>query len=160
MTTRKTYPPWSEKELETLKELYPDNDNEYIGRLLNRTPGSVKIRAVWNGCRKSYEFIQRRRMTTDNKPRKMVGCIPNPLPVMQVYNFKVKSPKNLPYSAFTIKSTFYARLILHTFTHISVKICSFVCPLFVHCLSIVCPKFKVYAYIFYRDQREERAAGR
>ncbi len=54
MTTRKTYPPWSEKELETLKELYPDNDNEYIGRLLNRTPGSVKIRAVWNGCRKSY----------------------------------------------------------------------------------------------------------
>lgn len=46
MTTRKTYPPWSEKELETLKELYPDNDNEYIGRLLNRTPGSVKIRAV------------------------------------------------------------------------------------------------------------------
>lgn len=45
MTTRKTYPPWSEKELETLKELYPDNDNEYIGRLLNRTPGSVKIRA-------------------------------------------------------------------------------------------------------------------
>lgn len=28
MTTRKTYPPWSEKELETLKELYPDNDNE------------------------------------------------------------------------------------------------------------------------------------
>lgn len=30
MTTRKTYPPWSEKELETLKELYPDNDNEYI----------------------------------------------------------------------------------------------------------------------------------
>ena len=71
------------------------------------------------------------------------------LHAMQVYNFKVKSPKNLPYSAFTIKSTFYARLILHTFTHISVKICSFVCP-----------KFKVYAYIFYRDQREERAAGR
>ena len=84
MTTRKTYPPWSEKELETLKELYPDNDNEYIGRLLNRTPGSVKIRAVWNGCRKSYEFIQRRRMTTDNKPRKMVGCIPNPLPVIEL----------------------------------------------------------------------------
>lgn len=54
MTTRKTYPPWSEKKLETLKELYPDNDNEYIGCLLNRTPGSVKIRAVWNGCRKSY----------------------------------------------------------------------------------------------------------
>ena len=53
------------------------------------------------------------------------------LHAMQVYNFKVKSPKNLPYSAFTIKSTFYARLILHTFTHISVKICSFVCPLFV-----------------------------
>lgn len=83
MTTRKTYPPWSENELETLKELYPDNDNEYIGCLLNRTPGSVKIRAVWNGCRKSYEFIQRRRMTTDNKPRKMVGCIPNPLPVIE-----------------------------------------------------------------------------
>ena len=78
MTTRKTYPPWSEKELETLKELYPDNDNEYIGCLLNRTPGSV-----WNGCRKSYEFIHRRRMTTDNKPRKMVGCIPNPLPVIE-----------------------------------------------------------------------------
>lgn len=83
MTTRKTYPPWSEKELETLKELYPYNDNEYIGCLLNRTPGSVKIRAVWNGYRKSYEFIQRRRMTTDNKPRKMVGCIPNPLPVIE-----------------------------------------------------------------------------
>lgn len=83
MTTRKTYPLWSEKELETLKELYPDNDNEYIGRLLNRTPGSVKIRAVRNGYRKSYEFIQRRRMTTDNKPSKMVGCIPNPLPVIE-----------------------------------------------------------------------------
>ncbi len=39
------------------------------------------------------------------------------LHAMQVYNFNVKSPKNLPYSAFAIKSTFYARLILHTFTH-------------------------------------------
>lgn len=71
------------KGIGNIEELYPDNDNEYIGRLLNRTPGSVKIRAVWNGYRKSYEFIQRRRMTTDNKPRKMVGCIPNPLPVIE-----------------------------------------------------------------------------
>lgn len=42
MTTRKTYPPWSEKELETLKELYPDNDNEYIGCLLKSHSGERK----------------------------------------------------------------------------------------------------------------------
>lgn len=86
MTTRKTYPPWSEKELETLKELYPDNDNEYIGRLLNRTPGSVKIRAVWNGCRKSYEFIQRRRMTTDKtNPAKWSDVFRTPCRLLNGY---------------------------------------------------------------------------
>lgn len=81
MTTRKTYPPWSEKELETLKELYPDNDNEYIGRLLNRTPGSVKVRAAWNGFRKSPAY--KYRVKSGPRPRKQVGCIPNPLPVIE-----------------------------------------------------------------------------
>ena len=42
MTTRKTYPRGRKRNWETLKELYPDNDNEYIGRLLNRTSGERK----------------------------------------------------------------------------------------------------------------------
>lgn len=76
-------PQWTPEEIARLGELYPDHSNEEIAAIMGRTPGSVKIRAVWNGYRKSYEFIQRRRMTTDNKPRKMVGCIPNPLPVIE-----------------------------------------------------------------------------
>lgn len=75
------YPNWTEEDLETLKELYPDHSDEEIGKILGRTPGSVKLRAVRRGLRKSLEYVYRSR--TRPRPRRQIGCIPNPLPVIE-----------------------------------------------------------------------------
>lgn len=58
-------PQWTPEEIARLGELYPDHSNEEIAAIMGRTPASVKVRAVWNGF------------------RKQVGCIPNPLPVIE-----------------------------------------------------------------------------
>lgn len=74
-------PPWSQGEIARLVELYPDHSNEEIAAILGRTPASVKLRAVRKGLRKSPEYVHRSR--TQPRPRRQIGCIPNPLPVIE-----------------------------------------------------------------------------
>ena len=74
-------PQWTPEEIARLGELYPDHSNEEIAAIMGRTPASGKIRAVWNGFRKSPAY--KYRVKSGPRPRKQVGCIPNPLPVIE-----------------------------------------------------------------------------
>ena len=74
-------PQWTPEEIARLGELYPDHSNEEIAAIMGRTPASVKVRAVWNGFRKSPAY--KYRVKSGPRPRKQVGCIPNPLPVIE-----------------------------------------------------------------------------
>lgn len=49
-------PQWTPEEIARLGELYPDHSNEEIAAIMGRTPASVKVRAVWNGFRKSPAY--------------------------------------------------------------------------------------------------------
>ena len=52
-------PQWTPEEIARLGELYPDHSNEEIAAIMGRTPASVKVRAVWNGFRKSPAYKYR-----------------------------------------------------------------------------------------------------
>jgi len=50
--------PWNDEELAILRKLFPQNDNEAIGRLINRTSSAVSNKARRLKLQKSKEYLR------------------------------------------------------------------------------------------------------
>src|ERR1035437_684829 len=65
---------WKQEDITKLIKLYPDNSNEFLSSILNRTPINIQSKANRIGLKKSYDYLCKQgvRPWTDNEKQTLI----------------------------------------------------------------------------------------